>query len=57
MKEGQKVSLALDKANADIGTIIDREGITKVRVLWWDGEETIEQQQDLKEVVISPSVL
>lgn len=50
MKEGTKVSLALDRANEDVGTVIDTVGIMKVRVLWWDGEETVESPEDLKEV-------
>ena len=50
MVEGARVSLALDGANEDVGTVIQTTGIHKVRVLWWDGEETIEETEDLKEV-------
>ena len=48
MNEGDKVTLALDMANVDRGVVIGRAGITKVRVLWDDGDETEEKQTDLK---------
>jgi hypothetical protein len=53
MKEGSKVCLALDGAQVDQGTIIQRTSIHKVRVLWEDGDETIERSDDLKEVLPS----
>ena len=51
MKEGTKVSRALAGAGEDVGTVIDTVGIVKVRVLWWDGEETVERPDNLKEVL------
>lgn len=48
MNEGDKVTLALDMANLDIGTVIGRTGIHKVRVHWDDGDETDEKETDLK---------
>lgn len=55
MVEGTKVCLALDGANEDVGTVIQTTGIHKVRVLWWDGEETSEETWDLKEVTEFPT--
>lgn len=48
MKEGDKVTLALDMANVDIGTMIGRTSIHMVRVHWEDGDETEEKDTDLK---------
>jgi hypothetical protein len=35
-------------ANVDRGTIIQRTSIHKVRVLWEDGDETVEKVEDLR---------
>lgn len=51
--EGDKVCLALDMANVDRGTIIARTGIHEVRVLWEDGDETVEKTTDLKVVEVN----
>lgn len=53
MNEGDKVTLALDMANLDRGTIIARTKINKVRVLWEDGDETEEKVEDLKVVEVN----
>ena len=50
MNEGDKVCLALDHEGLDKGTVIQRAGIHKIRVLWEDGEETVEKQEDLRTV-------
>lgn len=48
MNEGDKVCLALDHVGQDTGVIIQRDGILKLRVLWDDGEETVERSNDLR---------
>lgn len=48
MMEGEKVCLALDAEGVDPGTIIQRTSIHKLRILWEDGEETEERQEDLR---------
>lgn len=53
MKDGDKVCLALDMANVDRGTVIARVRIHEVRVLWEDGDETVEKDTDLKVVEVN----
>jgi len=53
MNEGDRVTLALDSANVDRGTIIARTGIHKVRVLWEDGDETVEKEHHLKVIKVN----
>lgn len=48
MNEGDKVCLSTDRAGLDRGTIIQRFSIHKVRILWEDGEETIEEDENVR---------